>query len=65
MEFHKEFSLKNVVKIILNFRPPRIVSKNELKALLLEVLKMDDPFYAPNGKLIMATFNKEEFFGKK
>lgn len=65
VEFHKEFSLESVVKIVVNFCPPKIVSKQELKHLLSEVLKMDEPFYAPNGKLIMASFNKEEFFGKK
>ncbi len=65
VEFHKEFSLEAVVKTVINFRSPRIVGNNELKHLLNEVLKMDDPFYAPNGKLIMVNFNKEEFFGKK
>ncbi len=65
IEFHKEFSLESVIKIVVNFSPPKILSKQDLKYLLLEALKMDEPFYAPNGKLIMASFDREEFFGKK
>ncbi len=64
-EFQKEFSLETVVKIVVHSSPLKIFNKQELKQLLLEVLKMEEPFYAPNGKLIMASFNKEEFFGKK
>jgi DNA mismatch repair protein MutL len=61
-EFAKEFSFENIGKIVIQFRPPKIVSKEAVKHLLQEVLKREDPFYAPNGKLIMKPFNKEEFF---
>ncbi len=61
-EFHKEFTLESVAKVVINFRPPKIYSKEALTYLLQEVLKMEDPFYAPNGKLIMVPFNKEELF---
>lgn len=64
MEFSKEFSFENICKILVRYRSPNILSKEEIKHLLKEVLKKEDPFYTPNGKLIMKAFNKEEFFGK-
>ena len=54
-----------MTKLIVSFRPPKIYNKNEVKHLLKEVLSMDDPFYAPNGKKILSVFNKDEHFGKK
>ncbi|MBM3192659.1 MAG: DNA mismatch repair endonuclease MutL [Chlamydiae bacterium] len=64
MEFSKEFSFENICKILVRYRSYTILSKDEIKHLLKEVLKKEDPFYTPNGKLIMKAFNKEEFFGK-
>ena len=61
-EFRKEFTLESIAKILINFRPPKIYSKDAIVYLLAEVLKMDDPFHSPNGKLIMVPFNKEELF---
>ncbi len=65
VEFRKEFTLEGVCKLLLNFRPPKIYNSAELRHLLKELFKLPDPFYAPNGKLILKKFNKEEMFDKK
>lgn len=62
-EFRKEFTLEGIAKVVTSFGASRMHSKESLKYRVSELLNLEDPFYAPNGKLIISIFDKEKLFG--